>query len=586
MPLPQSFIEELHDRNDIVEVISQSVALRRRGRLYTGLCPFHNEKTPSFTVYPDTRSYFCFGCGAGGDVISFVMARENLDYIEAVRWLANRAGLQLPEETDDSGYTRRRRCFEMNKLAARFFFDTLNAEAGKPARLYLRKERRLDDATIRRFGIGYASDAWNALRDHLRAKGYKDDEMVEAGLCSRSEKTGSVYDFFRERVMFPIFDLRGNVLAFSGRTIVGDSRKYVNTKDTPVFKKSRAIFAMNIAKNTDTRRIILCEGQMDVIAIHAAGFDNAVAACGTALTDEQVHIIAQYADEVVLAYDGDGAGQKAAKRAIELFKNTNLAVKVLAIEGAKDPDEYIKAFGPDKFRELVEGSSNSTEYQLTKAKRSFDTDTDNGRVQYLSAAADILSRAPSPTERDLYAGRVAADMGVSKDALVRQIEGLRRRLGAKKEKEREEALVRAVPEQYHLRGGDAAQLAPASAQRKLIALVFANPDLAASVTRQVSREDFVSADEGAVFAALAGQIARDEFTGIPSMSAVLPAPQMSLLSGILAENVGVNFSPGDADFLIGRIVRSRETPNAAAVKEMDAGELQKLIEKNKKNTAD
>lgn len=583
MPLPQSFIEELHDRNDIVEVIGQSVALKRRGRLYTGLCPFHNEKTPSFTVYADTRSYYCFGCGAGGDVISFVMAHENLDYIEAVRWLANRAGMQLPDDTDDSGYTQRKRNFEMNKLAARFFFDTLNADEGRNARAYLR-QRKLSDSTIKRFGIGYAPSGWNGLRDHLRAKGYKDDEMVDAGLCSRNDRSNSVYDFFRERVMFPIFDLRGNVIAFSGRTIVNDNRKYINTRDTAVFKKSRAIFAMQIAKNTDTRRIILCEGQMDVIALHAAGFDNAVAACGTALTDEQVRMISQYADEVVLAYDGDGAGQKAARRAIDLFKNTNLNVKVLAIEGAKDPDEYIKAFGADKFRELLDGSANSTEYELRRAKRSFDTDTDNGRVQYLREAAQVLARAQSATERDLYAGRVAADMGVSKEALVSQIEGVRRSAMNKQVREQERRLVQGVGEKYNLRGKEqSGKLAVASAQRRLIALLYANPDLSGAIRRQVQPEDFVSEDEGAIFAALCEQMDRDEFSGVASMSALLPPNRLAILSGIVAESAGVNFSPEDADFLIDKIVKSREAPTDEAVKAMDASALQKLIEKKKQS---
>lgn len=579
MALPQSFLQELHDRNEIVDVIGAYVPLKRRGRLYTGICPFHNEKTPSFTVYADTQSYYCFGCGAGGDVITFIKQRENLDYIEAVRLLANRAGMQMPQEADDSSFLQRKRAFEINKLAARYFFKTLNSDAGREARAYLRR-RGLSDAYIRKFGIGFAAQDWSGLRDHLRAQGYRDDEMVNAGVCSRSEK-GSVYDFFRERVMFPIFDLRGNVIAFSGRTVVGDSRKYLNTRDTLIFKKSRAIFAMNIAKNTDTRRLILCEGQMDVIAVHQAGFDNAIAACGTALTEEQVRIISQYADEVVLAYDGDGAGQKATRRAIDLFKNTNILVKVLKIEGAKDPDEYIKTFGPDKFRALIEGSSNSIEYELRRARAGCEVETDSGRVQYLKAAAEILARTTSPTERDLYAGRVAQDMGVSRESVLLQSQALRRRNQAKRDREETERLVRGVGERYQIRGAGGTKLAAASAGRNLIALLYRSPDLCDPVASQVLPEDFPNAKEGEIYAALCAQIRDDSFAGMGSLAAVLDAEQTGLVSGILAETSGINYSAADADFLVDRMIRNREALDAEQLKTMDAAELQKRIDRKK-----
>ncbi len=579
MALPQSFLQELHDHSDIVEVIGSYVPLKRRGRLYTGLCPFHNEKTPSFTVYADTQSYYCFGCGAGGDVITFIRQRENLDYIEAVRLLASRAGMQMPQEADDSGFMRRKRAFEINKLAARYFFSTLNSDAGRQARAYLRR-RGLTDAYIKKFGIGFAANGWNSLRDHLRAQGYKDEEMVDAGVCTRSEK-GSVYDFFRERVMFPIFDLRGNVIAFSGRTVAGDNRKYLNTRDTLIFKKSRAIFAMNIAKNTDTRRLILCEGQMDVIAVHQAGFDNAIAACGTALTEEQVRIISQYADEVVLAYDGDGAGQKATRRAIDLFKNTNILVKVLKIEGAKDPDEYIKTYGADKFRALIEGSSNSIEYELRRARAKYDTETDNGRVQYLREAAEILARTLSPTERDLYAGRVAQDMGVSREAVLLQADALRRRSRAKQAREESERLVRGVGERYNIHGLGGKRLAAASAGRNLIALLYRSPDLCEAVAEQVRPEDFQNEQEGAVYKALCELIGREEFSGMGSLAAVLESSQTALLSGILAETDGINYSAADADFLIEKIVKNREAPSSEQLKTMDAAALRELIEKKR-----
>ncbi|MEG1268510.1 MAG: DNA primase [Oscillospiraceae bacterium] len=580
MALPQGFLQELHDRNDIVEVIGSYDSLKRRGRLNTGLCPFHNEKTPSFVVYSDTQSYFCFGCGAGGDVITFIKTKENLDYIESVRLLANRAGMTMPEDMDDSGYIKRKRAFDINKLAARYFFATLNSDAGKNARGYLRA-RKLSDSSIKRFGIGYAGSEWSGLRDHLHTQGYKDDELVEAGVCTKSEK-GTVYDFFRERIMFPIFDLRGNVIAFSGRTVTEDNRKYLNTRDTIIFKKSRAIFAMNIAKNTDTRRIILCEGQMDVIAMHQAGFENAVAACGTALTDEQVRMISQYADEVVLAYDDDGAGQKAARRAIDMFKNTNILVKVLKIDGAKDPDEYIKKNGADRFRELVDKSSNSVEYELRRARLKYDIETDNGRVQYLKDASEILARTTSPTERDLFAGRVSQDIGVSKEAILLQSDRIRKRVFAKQNREQSDKLVRGVGEKFNIRGIGGTRLASASAQRQLISLLYMNPDLSSAVSGQISKSDFVSGDEGVIFEELCRLMERDEFNGMASVSEALQTNQISILSGILAENNGINYSAEDANFLIDKIVKNREALSRDEVKTMDAAELLKLIDKNKK----
>ncbi|MEG2633219.1 MAG: DNA primase [Oscillospiraceae bacterium] len=579
MALPQGFLQELHDRNDIVEVIGSYVSLKRRGRLNTGLCPFHNEKTPSFVVYSDTQSYFCFGCGAGGDVITFIKTKENLDYIESVRLLANRAGMTMPEDMDDSGYIKRKRAFDINKLAARYFFATLNSDAGKNARGYLRA-RKLSDSSIKRFGIGYAGSEWSGLRDHLHTQGYKDDELVEAGVCTKSEK-GTVYDFFRERIMFPIFDLRGNVIAFSGRTVTEDNRKYLNTRDTIIFKKSRAIFAMNIAKNTDTRRIILCEGQMDVIAMHQAGFENAVAACGTALTDEQVRMISQYADEVVLAYDDDGAGQKAARRAIDMFKNTNILVKVLKIDGAKDPDEYIKKNGADRFRELVDKSSNSVEYELRRARLKYDIETDNGRVQYLKDASEILARTTSPTERDLFAGRVSQDIGVSKEAILLQSDRIRKRVFAKQNREQSDKLVREVGEKFNIRGIGGTRLASASAQRQLISLLYMNPDLSSAVSGQVSKSDFVSGDEGVIFEELCRLMERDEFNGMASVSETLQTNQISILSGILAENNGINYSAEDANFLIDKIVKNRAALSRDEVKTMDSAERLKLIDKNK-----
>lgn len=581
MPLPQDFILQLHDRNEVVDLIGSYVPLRRRGRVYTGLCPFHNEKTPSFTVYPDTQSFYCFGCGTGGDAITFIKLRENLDYIEAVKLLAARAGMTMPEDADDGRGSLRKRILEANKLAARFFFDRLNSEGGKHARAYLRR-RKLSDATIKKFGLGYAPDGWDALKNHLNEKGYKNTELVEAGLCAVNQAGTSTYDFFRNRVMFPVIDVRGNVVAFSGRTLSGDDpRKYINTRDTAIFKKSRTLYALNIAKNTKTRRILVAEGQMDVIAVYQAGLDNAVAALGTALTSEHARMIAQYADEVVLAYDGDEAGQRATKRAIETFKDSNLLVKVITYEGAKDPDEYIQKYGADRFRELIEQSGNSVEYELERARRQADLTTDGGRIQYLRDCADILAKNNSPTERDLYAGRVAEVAGVTKQSLLLQIDQIRSRSRYRQRKEDDRKLVSSVGDRYGTKSYEADKLGAVAAERRIVALLFYNPDLAEDIRQQLDPGDFVSAETGAIYAALADAIRGDRFAGVASLAQDLESGQLSVLSGMLAENSGVNFTPSDADFLIDKILAPQHKPDADAVKQMDAQALKKLIETKK-----
>ena len=583
MRLPQEFITELSERVDIVELINSYVPLKKRGRLWWGLCPFHNEKTPSFAVYPDTKSFYCFGCGVGGDAIAFIRHNENLEYVEAAKLLAERMGMSLPEDTDDGAAKRRARLLDANRAAARYFFKMLNSESGANARAYLRGKRGLDDATIVKFGIGYAPDGWDNLRTALNSQGFSDDELVQAGLCGRSAKSGSVYDFFRERAMFPIIDERGSVVGFSGRTLADDRRKYVNTPDTPVYKKSRTLYALNIAKKCADRTIILCEGQMDVIALHRAGFDGAVAACGTALTDEQAHKISQYADEVVLCYDSDGAGQKAAKRAIEIFGRVDIGVRVLQYEGAKDPDEFIKKFGRDKFAELLSGAGNATAYELEKLKSSHDLETDAGRVDYLKDATAILAKITSPTERDLFAGRVAEETGVSKAAVTEQAERERRRRFSAQRRQRDSEMIRTVGAKRDApRLANRAKLGEASAQRRLIALVFYAPDLARRVCERVAPQDFLSPDEGAIFEALTSLIKTDQFQGIQSVSPLLSTSQLSMLSGLIAESAGINFTPDDADFLTDRIVKAREAPERDEIKAMDPEQLKLLIEQTKR----
>ncbi len=430
-----SFLEEIRDKNDIESVISSYVDLKRRGRTLTGLCPFHNEKTPSFTVYPDTSSYYCFGCGAGGDVITFIRSVENLDYIEAVKLLADRSGVAMPQASyDDSVMTMRKRIFEANRAAAKFFHETLFTEKGKAQLEYL-ANRKLTKQTITHFGLGAAPDDWYALGEHLEKLGFNKNELVAANLVRTSEKNGKkyYYDAFRNKVMFPVIDLRGNVVAFGGRVLDNSKPKYINTSDTLVYKKSNELFALNFAKNGNNRKLVLCEGYMDVITLHQSGFTNAVAGLGTALTPEQVSLISRYADEVSLCYDSDEAGQKAVRAAISLFSKTGVNVKVIRLSGGKDPDEIIKTHGKERFRSLLESADNDIEYKLSQAKEKYLTETADGKIEYLHDAVIILSSADYLT-RDVYAMRLSDELDVGKDAILAQIQQAVKREKIKRQK--------------------------------------------------------------------------------------------------------------------------------------------------------
>lgn len=478
--IPQEYIQEVVRRNDIEEVIGQYVQLRRRGRTLSGLCPFHNEKTPSFVVYPDTQSFYCFGCGAAGDVISFVRKYNNLGYVESIKQLAARAGMPLPEEEDREAKARQR-LLEINRSAARYFYEQLNARTPEAAqaRRYWKEKRGLSDAAIRRFGLGYAPDDFGGLLHYLKRRGFTEGELEHSGLVKRSAK-GNLYDIFRHRVMVPIIDVRGSIIAFGGRVLDDSKPKYINSPETMVYHKSRTLFALNIAKKSTAKRYILCEGYMDVISMHEAGFDTAVCACGTALTAEQVKLLSEYADEVVLSYDSDEAGQKATERSLALFANSPVKVSVLSYQGAKDPDEFIKKYGRERFEMLLNGTANPTEFQLKKAKAKYDLRSDDGRLSYIREAIDILTgHAVSPTARDVYAGRLAEETGVSKQAVLSQLDGaLRaadRRSRRKEQKDLAQQGIAADIRIPYTQGGDAA-LGAASASRQLVAALLQDPD--------------------------------------------------------------------------------------------------------------
>lgn len=490
--IPQEYIQEVVRRNDIEEVIGQYVQLRRRGRTLSGLCPFHNEKTPSFVVYPDTQSFYCFGCGAAGDVINFVRKYNNLGYVESVKQLASRVGMPLPEEEDKEARARQR-LLEINRCAARYFYEQLNAKTPEAAqaRRYWKEKRGLSDAAIRRFGLGYAPEDFGGLLHYLKRRGFSEGELEHSGLIKRSAK-GNLYDIFRHRVMVPIIDVRGSIIAFGGRVLDDSKPKYINSPETMVYHKSRTLFALNIAKKSTSKRYILCEGYMDVISMHEAGFDTAVCACGTALTAEQVKLLSEYADEVILSYDSDEAGQKATERSLGLFANSPVKVSVLSYQGAKDPDEFIKKYGRERFDMLLNGTANPTEFQLKKAQAKYDLRSDDGRLNYIREAIDILTgHSVTPTARDVYAGRLAEETGVAKQAIVSQMQGALRaankRSHRKEQKEMAQQGIAADIRVPYSQGGDAV-LGAASASRQLVAALLQDPDEIPYVRARVQME--------------------------------------------------------------------------------------------------
>ena len=578
--ISHEYIEELVRRNDITDIIGRYVQLRHRGRTPTGLCPFHSEKTPSFVVYPETQSFYCFGCGAGGDVITFIKRINNLDYVEAIKYLAAQAGMPMPDEDDQVGRLRSR-ILAMNKLAARFFYDQLNQDTpqAQQARGYWRG-RGLSDATIRRFGLGYAPDSFDGLQNHLRSKGYTTDELMASGLVKRSEKSGRLYDTFRARVMTPIFDLRGNVIAFGGRVLGDEKPKYINSPETLVYKKSKAMFALNVAKKETSRRYILCEGYMDVISLHQAGFPTAVAACGTALTADQVRLLGEYADEVILCYDSDEAGQKATARSLGLFAESPVKVSVLNIPNAKDPDEFIKKFGSSAFERLLNGSSNAIEYKLQKAKADLDITNPAQRAEYLKQAIEILTDHVSPTEQDIYAGRLAEETGVSKQAVLTQLASLQRTKYRRKKRQQQkdllnEGLASDIRIPYGTMNSQQA-LGAASAEQYLVVAMVKNPQFIPQVVESVKPEQFLGKEMQSIYQAIVDCSQKQMVPDLTTLAMRLPEEQTNLLAKLLARSYEIPIAQRDVQMYLERIHRTQ--PQSAQAADMNAQQMEDYLE--------
>ncbi len=432
--IAREVIEEIVARNDIESVISSYVTLKRAGSNMKGLCPFHSEKTPSFTVYPADNSFYCFGCGVGGDVVTFIKNIEHLDYPDAVQFLAKRAGITVVTDDDDKYYNKPRidksRLFKMNVDAAKFFNDCLkqNTPDARAALSYFTEQRGLDLSTITHFGLGYAPDSFDALLKHMTGLGYTLDELTLAYLVKKGE-TGKYYDCFRNRVMFPIIDVSGNVIAFGGR-IMGASKegyKYLNTMDTPVFKKSRNLFGLNFAKNACSEELILCEGYMDVIALQTAGFTNAVATLGTAITEEQARLMKRYTKKVIVTYDSDAAGQKAATKAMKLLTDAGLDIGVIKLPGAKDPDEYIKTYGNAAFEKILKASKSKFEYNMDTILSRYDLRLPQDKIDALNELTKLVSTVYFMAEREIYIQNIASVFGIDAKVIKDDVERLIRK---------------------------------------------------------------------------------------------------------------------------------------------------------------
>ena len=534
MPLNENFMQDLRLKTDIYDVISTYVTLKKRGRTYVGLCPFHNEKTPSFTVYPDTQSFYCFGCGAGGDAIGFVKRIENLDYIDAVKALAQRAGIQMPDDNsyDDSLAKKRRKILEINRESAKFFNSYMMSDAGRAGHNYF-LNRGLSEKTIKRFGLGFAPDSWDGLLKHLKGLGFSISDMEAAGVIKKGQK--GYYDIFRNRVMTPIIDVRGNVIAFGGRVLDDSKPKYINTGDTLVYKKTNELFALNLAKDSGSETLILCEGYMDVIAMHQAGFTNAVAGCGTALTSEQVRLISRYANEVILAYDADEAGQKARDKAVNLFSQTDIKIKIPVLSGGKDPDEIIKNVGKERFKGMLEGASNEIEFSILSLKSKYNLNTTQGKIDFLNEAIKILVNV-SPIEQDLYISRLAEELGVEKQSIKTQFNDYRRKYSRRKTSGEYKKIVNeSIRESRRQELADSVSTRQIKAQQRLLGLLILYPDCI-KLCNDFDTERLSAGFIRNTFELTLQKIRNGESTDLITYSSFLSDSEMGLLSGIIARS--------------------------------------------------
>ena len=579
--LPDSFLENLRASNEIVSVMSSYVTTKRTGRDHVCNCPFHSEKTPSCHIYTETQSFYCFGCGAGGDVITFIRLIERLEYMESVRFLAQRAGLAMPDdEFSDDGVNFRTRILEMNREAARYFRDMLLLPEGKVGMDYL-LDRGLTPNTIRKYGLGFAPDGWHNLHYHLRSKGYTDDEMIAGALVTRNNN--SVYDKFRNRVMFPIIDRRKNVIAFGGRALEKDAKaKYLNSDETVAFHKRDNLFSLNFAKNTQEKCFILCEGYMDVIALNQAGFDNAVATLGTAITSQQANLMKRYTDEVVISYDSDEAGQKATVKAINLLGEAGILARVLHIPDAKDPDEYIKKFGADSFRHILSKTETALDYEFSKLQRGLDMTSPAGKSAFLQKAVAFLAELRSDTERTVYISEAAAVSGQQVSAITSLVKDKMDKNKYYRQKEEEKKLIRGEVKRDAINPEAIKYPTEEKAERGIIAFLFHSPDRLADVETKLNEEDFPTEFNRRVYKFVRERIKSGNTVDISSAGSEFTVEEMGRITGICKQGDMLPYSLPRLDEYINVLIRFKEKSGQKPVEEMTDEELLAYAQAKKK----
>lgn len=521
MVFSEDFISELKEKNDIEEIISEYVNIQRKGKNSVGLCPFHAERTPSFCVYPMNGSFYCFGCGAGGDVITFLRLAEHFDYVEAVKYLAERAGMNIQiSDEENEIHAKKLLLYKINRDAAKFFYKNLGTPEGKQAVEYL-QSRHISAKTIKHFGIGYSPRSGYALADHLRSLGYKENDIVSANLAVKNSYS-KIKDRFKGRLMFPIIDVRGNVIAFGARTLSNEIPKYINTADTPIFKKSSNLFALNFAKNSGQDKLILTEGYMDAISLHQSGFNNAVAGLGTALTPGQVKLLGRHANEVILSYDADEAGQKAAKKAMSMLRENGINVKVLSIPQAKDPDEYIRSNGNDgiiKFKSLIENSLSDTEFKLKNLKNSLDIDSSEGKIKYLTSAAKLLALCENPIERDIYSSKLCEETGINKSSILLQIDKhLKSNIKKNQKKEFKNIAKTTSALNDKINKDKHKNLRAACAEEFILSYIINNPDVTNNIFSKINEDMFVTELNRKIFLSVKSLIEQNNVVDINSIS--------------------------------------------------------------------
>lgn len=556
MPLPDEFIYQLKLANPIDTTMGRYVHLIRSGSNYKCLCPFHSEKTPSCTVYTGTQSFYCFGCGAGGDVITFTKQIENLDTYEAIKLLAERGGLEMPEnDLNKDGAKLKLRILEMNREAANFFYRNLLQGQDKRGLQYA-VQRGLTPKAIKKYAIGYAPAAWDGLMKHLEGLGFTREEMLSAGLIRQNAR--GCFDFFRERVMFPIIDLRGNVIAFGGRLIEGEGPKYLNSGDTPVFKKSRNLFSLNFAKNANVKQLILAEGYMDVIAINQAGSEQVVATLGTALTAEQARIMAQYATEVVLCYDSDSAGQNATHRAINLLSEAGLHTRILKVQDAKDPDEYIRKFGATRFKLLLDNSGGAINFELARCREGLDLATEQGKFDFLRRTVQVLAGIRNEMEREVYLSRIAKEEEISPDVLHAQVKAQLRKSYYTEKKQSWNAMMAKSSFRDELNPEAPKYHREAKAEEQILAYLFLHPDLLPEVEKRLKPEHFFTSLHRKIYEVFCERMPETDSFSVSMFRDACSDAEMGRITGIMAHNAEVALTADTLNDCIRLLLQAKE----------------------------